>query len=203
MALGDPYIVSDDLFGWGQLPLGEEDVPLVDAVCAAASRGVNTHCGRQFNRSTGAATSRVYEAVSSQLVLIDDVHSLTGLVVEHGLNDSWSTITSNVVAWPLNGVVDGVDGWPYHYLRPRVGSWLEYSRGAPTVRVTTDSWGWAALPDDVVLATKLVAARYLTRRDAHNGLIGFGESVIRVSQYEDPDAVRLLAPYRLERRSRR
>lgn len=202
MAIGDPYITGDDLVAWGQVPLSDDDVVLLDPVCAAASRGVNRFCGRQFQQSTGSS-SREFEAVSAQLVVVHDFHSLNGLVVEHGVNGSWSNITSSVVAWPLDGIVDGEPGWPYHYLRPKVGNLFTYVRGAPTIRLTTDAWGWAAVPDDVVLATKLVAARWFSRRDSQNGVIGFAETSIRVSQYEDPDAVRLLMPYQRERRSRR
>jgi hypothetical protein len=65
----------------------------------------------------------------------------------------------------------------------------------------TGTWGWAAVPEAVAEATRLMTNRLLKRRQSPEGILNSDDfGTIRVSPREDPDAVRLLTPYRTNRR---
>jgi hypothetical protein len=58
----------------------------------------------------------------------------------------------------------------------------------------TAKWGWAAVPDDVEQACRILVARFFKVREAPLGVAGFGDlGLIRVR--DDPTALGLLQPY--------
>jgi hypothetical protein len=160
---------------------------------AAASRSIDDHCGRYFYADP-AASARSYAICGRTLrdrsgryrLLIDDVASLTDLVVEIGDGSSWTAVTDYRVE-PRNAL---------SARRPitslsRLGGW-----GSDEVRVTA-VWGWPAVPDAVVKATIIQAARLYRRKDSPEGVVGVAEwGTVRVSRI-DPDVQALVAPYRL------
>lgn len=169
---------------------------LLTAALAAASRSVDQYTGRRFY-ADGVATARVYRSFrrvvpepDGDRILIDDVSSTTGLVVEVGSagSTSYSTTTQyevqpdNALArgFPITSLLAVSNGWGY----------------GTTARVrVTAKWGWPAVPDEVTSATLIQASRLFKRRESPEGVIGSAEwGTIRLSRV-DPDVQALLRPY--------
>ena len=188
MAIGDPYIELQVLKSYLKIEDDEDDEELTDAL-AAASRGVTDFCKRQFNKET-VASPRLYRPTGSGLVMVDDFHTTTGLVVQSDdLTTTWTATDYQLE--PLNGVRNGEPGWPFWKIRAD-GSLSFTSWG--TVQVTAQ-WGWAAIPAPVTQACKILAAENFKLKDAPFGVAGFdGFGAVRVR--DNPMAKAKLVPYR-------
>lgn len=200
MALGDPYITAAELRTQGNYPSGStDDGTELDRVADAVTRAIERYCGRQFN-DAGSATARKYVPDTWNRVCVDDFSTTTGLVVKSDTGNDGNyttTISSSYYSpWPFNTTVAGQTGYPYREIRLHNGQQFVYHGHRPTVEVTAQ-WGWAAVPADVKTAALIWAAKVFGRKFSHNGVIGFGEFVVRVGREVDPDVKELLAPYRL------
>lgn len=189
------YVTVDEFTAWANVYSGSAsfDTTSFDHVLDAAEAAVEDHCGRVFTTDS-SATQRLFRALSKQLVVVDDIHSTDGLVVEtdDGGTGSW-TSTSDYQLEPLNGVVNGRSGWPYTFLRATdLEEWPAHKEAR--VRVTA-KWGWAAVPNPVKNAVRIMALRLWRRRMSPEGIAGFEDfGGVRVSRL-DPDVQRILAPY--------
>lgn len=171
---------------------------LLAGVVSAASRYVDRRTGRRFyaDRTASARTyrpqGRLVDDRDGQRFLVDDIATTTGLVVEIGASNTYTTVTSyevgpenalarnEAITWLMFGVQGVTPTWPL----------VSYSR----VRITA-RWGWPAIPDDVEQATLLYAARLFRRKDSPEGVAGSTEwGAVRVST-RDPDVEQLLSPY--------
>jgi hypothetical protein len=194
MAIGDPYITADNLKEYAQIPdIDDVDDVLLAQVVSAVSRNIERHCGRQFNKAT-VATARQYFARSAAAVDVDEFHTTDGLIVATGPSGTFSTTLTDFTLHPLNGIIDGVPGFPFREIILHSGGFAHGDR--PTVQVTA-KWGWNAVPSDVTQAALIQCARIFNRRHSIAGLVGQGDFVFRVSSMPmDPDAAELLRPYR-------
>lgn len=167
---------------------GRDD--LLNGDLAAASRGIDAHCGRRFWLDQ-SATAREFP-VDGRVVcdrrtgryrlLLDDMGSTSGLVVEIGGDSTW-TVVADYRTEPRNALADSE---PITALS-RLGGW-----GCDEVRVTA-RWGWPTIPDVVVKATLLQAARLYRRKDSPEGVVGNAEwGTVRVSRI-DPDVQALVS----------
>lgn len=172
------------------------------AAVTAASRMVDTICGRYFSQDS-TVSARYFWPDSSGSVCIDDLSTTTGLLVEVDTagDGTWSqswTITTDFYLEPINQTQDGISGWPYTSIQATLGNKYfptrtHYSYLRPTVKVT-GKWGWAAVPDPVKQATFVIAAQLYKLGDAPFGNAGFGEfGVMRVR--EIPMVNQLLGPF--------
>lgn len=176
-----------------------DDDALITSAITAASRAVDRYCRRRFNLDAQVSTRR-YAPTHSYSLLVDDIGTLTGLVVATDDNDdgtaetTW-TVTTEFEAGPVNALADGR---PLTRLTA-VGSrrWPHSNR--PAVHVTA-RFGWPSVPEDVREATLIKAVHLFRRKDTPDGVAGSGEfGVVRISRYEDPDVVMLLASFRTMR----
>lgn len=169
----------------------------LELALSAASRAIDTYCGRQFGRLESAA-ARYYQSTSAgtAAVVIDDLMDTTGLVVKTGSGDgtfpTTLTLDSQVRLFPWNAAADGR---PYIMLVGIGGT--RWTRGERTVEVTA-RWGWSAVPAQVKQACLLQAARIFRRKDAPFGILGSPElgSEIRLLSSLDPDVAVLLGGLR-------
>jgi hypothetical protein len=165
---------------------------LLEQALTAASRSIDRACGRRFWLD-GTTVQRIYRPHGRTVIepdgtalLVDDIGSSTGLVVESGSAAAWSTLTG-WEALPDNALAIG---------RPitgllRFGSW---GIGTNRVRVTA-RYGWPAIPDEIVQATLIQANRLFKRKDSPEGITGSAEwGVVRLSR-RDPDVWNLIEPY--------
>lgn len=161
----------------------------------AASRLIDEFCGRRFYADT-TATARVYRATSCDILRVDDVSTLTGLVVKtdtaaNGTYDTTLTISTDFLAGPWNALAQGE---PVKVIRHVNGTFPTIGP-RPRVQVTA-KWGWPRVPAEVRKACLIEAARLFRRKDTPEGVAGVGDfGVVRVSRFMDPDAERLLKPF--------
>ncbi|WP_327180458.1 phage gp6-like head-tail connector protein (plasmid) [Streptomyces sp. NBC_01335] len=159
---------------------------MLQAVLAAASRGIDTSTGRRFwlDEEPTARTFRVGGRVvrgddGGERLLLDDVGAAP-VLVEAGSASSWAAVPDYETG-PDNALVRG---------RPitslTAGSWP-----AGRVRVTA-RWGWPQVPDEIRQATLIQAARLYRRKDSPEGVAGSAEwGVMRLSR-RDPDVWALI-----------
>ena len=155
MAIGDSYAGVGDL----ALRLGSDDSFTYPGLLDTASRAVEQFCHRQFNKET-AATARTFCPVDADLTIVDDFHTITGLVVKvdkdkDGVFEATWTTADYMLA-PANGVVSGSTGWPFWQVWARVGRCFPEEWFGNTVQVTAQ-WGWTAVPAGIKEATLAVA----------------------------------------------
>jgi hypothetical protein len=163
-----------------------------------ASRAIDVRCrgeGGHFYPDASATArqyrtrSRVTRDRDGELLLVDDISSTTGLIVEVGDGTTWTAVT-DYFEEPENAVARG---HAITALRRNYGYWCTTSR----VRVTA-LWGWPAVPANVREATWLLANRRFMRRDSPEGVAGWSDQgPIRVSRF-DSDIEDLLQPYVLD-----
>lgn len=200
MAVTNGYTTLADLRGVLGIPDTAEDTR-IEAAINAASRGIDLHCRRRFHADT-TATARVYgaDATPDGYVLhVDDFHTTTGLVVATDDTDDGTFETTwaatDYQLEPLNGIVSGVEGWPYTRL-VAIGRYLWPAVGRRARARITAKWGWAAVPEPVRQASQLVAADLWKQKDAPFGVAGTGEyGVLRILE-QNPTVRGLLAGFR-------
>lgn len=160
----------------------------IDDELLSASRAINLYCHRQFGR-VDTASERSYVPDRTG-INIDDAYSLDGMLVAGSAYDTATTTPE-----PLDGIRDGMTGWPYERLSIPVYSHPIYRSTwtAGALVAVTALWGWASVPEDIESACLMLAADGLKSKDAPFGVAGFGDYAVRVRA--NPKAQELLTPY--------
>lgn len=147
---------------------------LIDDAINSASRAIDIWCGQIFYDAGTPATARRYQPASAHLVRVDPFSTTTGLVVETDTNDdaTWSTVwaSTDYELVMFGGAMADMMAAPYDQINA-VGSYTfpTYTRRTLTVRVTA-RWGWGAVPQPVVEATKILAVDLWKRKDVAFGM---------------------------------
>ncbi len=160
----------------------------------AAHDDLEGDCGRRFYLDA-SATDRTFDPLDRlvadrgrQFLLVDDIGSLTDLVVETGVS-TWTAVTGTVEYRPENALVRGR---AITSLMTPTGLWPT----DPFTRVrVTARWGWPAVPPRVKAATLLSASRYFARRNSPQGVVGtadWGQITVRRS---DPDYMAMISQF--------
>lgn len=171
------------------------DDTLLQSRLTRASRAIDDRTGRRFY-ADGSATARQYRTRGrtvygddGELLLVDDISTTTGLVVEVGDGTTWTAVTDYDTE-PENAIVRGR---AIEQLRRILGTWSTNRK----VRVTAN-WGWPSVPDAIVEATLLLANRRFMRKNSPEGVAGWTqEGAIRVSRF-DSDVEDLIGPFVVE-----
>lgn len=196
--LGTSYATVEALKARLQIVDDSENDALESAL-ATASRGIESYCGRQFNRDD-TTSPRLFQP-ARHLAIVDDFHTTDGLVIETDPRQDGSFTTTWEAAdyqlEPLNGVVDGQPGWPWWKIRTagRRHHFPPCGIGAhrATLRVTAQ-WGWATVPAPVVESCLIIAAECWKLKDAPLGVAGVADfGVLRVR--DNPMVGTKLGPY--------
>lgn len=186
--MANEYATLAELKAFLRITDTTDDVELQDKL-TAASRRIDRDTGRRF-WVDGSATARTYRAMHPELLLVDDISTTVGLIVEVGRGSTWTAVDSTGYdLLPENAIADG---WAIETLQ-RVGAcWPVW--GSTRVRVTA-KWGWPAVPEPIKAACILLAGRTFRRKDSPEGVKGFSDlGVIRVSRY-DADYDNNIGPY--------
>lgn len=167
---------------------------LLNQALLGASRGIDAYCGRRFYRDSAAVARtlqprlRTVRTGDGDLLLIDDLATTSGLIVEVG---SVATGWTAVASYETSPDTALYDGWPVTGLLAAAGTWSPTATSRARI---TGRWGWPSIPDVVVQATLMQAARLYRRKDSPEGVSGSSEwGLIRVPNM-DPDVRALLAP---------
>jgi hypothetical protein len=165
---------------------------LLDQALIASCRSIDDLCGRRFylDNTVSARTYNPRGRVTPDgLLLVDDIGSASGLVVEVGAGSTYTTLASDTYElYPDNALARGE---PVTGLQLLSGCWPKDPKRA---RVTS-RWGFPTIPDVVTQASLLQASRLFSRRNSPEGVMGNAEwGVIRVSRV-DPDVWALVSRY--------
>lgn len=165
---------------------------LIMGAILAGSRGIDDHCERRFWLDAATSTRRLRIADrlmvdddGDEILVVDDVATETGLVLEVGDGTTWTTVDADDYETdPDNAIADGK---PITGLRRVSGCWSSYRRARVTAR-----YGWPVLPHQVTQAGLIQAQRLYKRKDSPEGVLGSSEwGAVRVARV-DPDVQNLL-----------
>lgn len=204
MAIVNGYATLDQLKAQMRITVSDYlDDDRMELSIAAASRQIDAHCGRRFWQDS-TVVDRQFYADNSRICMIDDVSTLTGLVVkvdddDDGTFETTLTITTNFILRPLNAAdMVPVHPWDELVLVDSNGavSFPVHGTGRPGVQVTA-RFGWPAVPDDVTKACLVQAGLLFKADDASLGAIQFADAgvALRMQNRLHPVAEALLEPY--------
>lgn len=174
------YCSIDELRSALRLDDYEDDVMLGTAIGAASAR-IDDYCGRTFGQAS-AASARTFDVKDPTFLLVDDISTTTGLLV------NGAGYAGRFTPDPLNAVA--LDQ-PITALRANPGE-LQ----ADTVVEVTARWGWPSVPVAIKQATIILAGRYSKRGDSLLGVAGWGDLGAVMVRNVDPDVEQLIARYR-------
>ncbi|HLA25224.1 MAG TPA: hypothetical protein VJ206_07510 [bacterium] len=166
----------------------------------AAEGEIEGLCGRRFWSDTAATNVRYYTPTSPNLLLVDDVITLTSLLVDPGgdgtFEETWVENTDFTLE-PFNNPSE-TPARPRWLVKthPLSTHGLLPTRYPRTVKVTA-KFGWVTVPYEIEQAVGLLASRLVIRsREAPLGVVALGLDAVagRIAR-EDPDVRGLIAPF--------
>ncbi len=168
------------------------------AAIEAASRQIDDDTGRRFWLDSVVSARifnpryRIIRTVDGEQLLVDDIGSTTGLIVEIGSVSAGVFTGSAITDYEPMPDNSPTSGWPVTALLRPLNVW----RITPLTRIRiTARWGWPRVPTPIHDATLLLAHRRYRRRGSPEGVAGFGDmGVVRVSRY-DPDYDKAISRY--------
>lgn len=173
----------------------------IAASLAAASRGIDKACGRRFWADANSSQVRTYTPDSYRRLMIDDLITLTTLKVDQNgdgtFEETWTSGTDFVLE-PLNAAVE-TPVQPYTSVLVRKSSRRYFPCDIEQSAQVTGKFGWTAIPDEIVLATSILAGKLFKRaREAPFGIVSFGgadsSAAMRLAR-TDPDVANLIGPF--------
>jgi hypothetical protein len=192
--VANEYVTLDELKSqFGIQPDDDTRDADLNRARASASRSIDKTTGRRFwldqapVQRTFNPRGRIVYNDDGELFLIDDIGSISGLVVQTGSAAAWSAVTDYETS-PDNALADGR---PITGLLRVLGTW-----GVTTSRLRVSAqFGWPSVPDDIHEAALILASRLYKRRDSPEGIIGSAEWGVRNLSRRDPDVWNLIEPY--------
>jgi len=197
-----PYVTVEEFKTWIVLSDGIDNTTITDAL-TTASRAIDTFCNTHFWQTT-AGTTRLFDTCDPMRLRINDAAAVTQIATDRNADGVFEVVWAGTdfQLLPLNPAA-APEQLPFTEVRA-VGA-LTFPpavvKRTGLIQVT-GTWGWPAVPEAIRQATRLTANRLVKRRSSPEGVSGFDEfGVVRISTRDDPDAVRLLTPYRTQRRA--
>lgn len=164
-------------------------------VCRSIQREINQHCHRVFTRAATATARRIpNSAIRGCKVDVPDFWTAADLVVEFDTagDGTFATATTDFELLPIDGIVDGEEGWPFNQIE-FYGAYPSTCSSRPYVRATA-KWGWAEVPEPVHEAFLILAAETFKLESSPFGVGGYGQFGI-VKVRDNPMAARKLQPF--------
>lgn len=150
------YVSQADFDTYISDEIGSTEASLRATSLLAAERRVNEYCQRTFVVA-GSASARTYVPSGTSILRVHDCTTLTAITVSGTTVDA-TTYQKEPVAVSWSGQTR-----PYEQVRLLNSCWWIVYPGQATISVTA-TWGWAAVPDDVVEVTKLIGRLNVLRR---------------------------------------
>ena len=201
MAITNGYCTQNQLKQFNGIPTSDTaDDDLLDDAINAASRQIDTFCGRIFFQQS--ATARQFFTNDLYRLHVDDISTTTGLVVKYDDDDDGvyeTTVSSSEFQLlPINQVVGGILISPFYIVElisDGNHEWpLDYSSNRPRAEITA-KWGYSEVPEPIRQATLMLASELFAMRNAPLGVAGVGDfGVVNIQQ--NREITRLIAPFR-------
>lgn len=196
------FATLDQLKDYLRIPSDDtEDDAVLSLALGAAETAIKRSTGRSFESPTGAERAFTAKKIADPTPYATGPLTLYRYSVE--IDDTFTAAASVSVSYDPLGQGDFTAdvaagsfrmmpfnapslGKPYTSILFNRSITLPLDAGS--VGVTAD-WGWSAVPDTIVTATLLQAARYSKRRDAPFGVAGSPEvgNALRLLAKLDPD----------------
>lgn len=197
------YCSLDEARDWVAINDSVDDAEL-SAALNAASNAIDTRCGQTFDQPSGSASARLFRATHWDHLDLGMWRSVVGdtagMIVKTDDNDdgafetTWSA--SDWFTEPLSGVgANGRTGWPVTKIVTTGTRSFPIRTRRPGVQVTA-IWGWAAVPDAITLACRMLTIAWHARRSTVTGQGGF-ENFFSSAISDDSTISDLLEPYRI------
>ncbi len=167
----------------------------IQQVLAGASRAIDNACRRRFYKDTVDAT-RYFVPLRNGLVLLDDLASVTSVATDSNGDGTYATSWTQGTDYVFGPENASVRGWPYTTLETHSSGRYSFPYTSIGVRVV-GKYGWPGVPDDIRVATTILAHRWLKRvREAPLGVAGAGldGAAVRVPTV-DPDVRMIVSEY--------
>jgi len=202
MAITNGYCTQNELKAFNGIPVSDTaDDDLLDDAINAASRQIDSFCGRIFYADS-VASARKYFTNDLYRLNVDDISTTTDLVVKYDDDDDGTYETtvssSQYQLLPINGVVGGILNSPYYIVElisDGNNEWpMDYSSNRPRAEITA-KWGFPSVPEPIRQATLMLASELFAMRNAPLGVAGVGDfGVVNIQQ--NREITRLIAPFR-------
>ena len=163
------FPTTEDILGYGR-DENVENYDFTQAALAAAKTILNNSCGRQFVIASGSS-ARVFVPASYELVYIDDCTSVSSVT-----SDGQSVSASYYQLEPLNGRTVAGESVPYHKIRRITGLWSVGANHREATISVTATWGWAAIPSEIIEACKILTKDIIANRDVKFGIVDATEA---------------------------
>jgi len=173
------YVSDQELTDYLRSTIVADEVDIAAAKLAAEST-INDYCGRIFTVPT-TATTRTFVVDDPYVVIVPDIANVTSLViVDNGTTLSAADYQMEIASGKVGPISVSGRTWPYTQIRRMSGTWYCDTYGNDALSITA-RWGWAAIPPEVSLATKLLARDYLMARDTAFGIVQVGDFSRRIA----------------------
>lgn len=199
MTIVNGYCTAEQLVDWNRA-ITPEAGPKVDRAINAASRAIDQHCQRHFYQ---VAAPRVFDTCDQNLLdlgVFGDLVTVNTLAVDTDADGVHETVwaAADYQLLPLRPSA-APEQEPYRQIAAVGGQ--AFPVHVPPARrgliQVTGVWGWPTVPEPVVQACLLLAARVFNRKESPQGVAGWGEFGAFRVRNSDPDVIELLAPYQL------
>lgn len=152
------------------------DDTVLEAAVETASRQIDAYCGkgRKFWQDS-TVVARKYRPAMTNVVVVDDISTLTGLLVkvdtsDNGTFDTSLTISTDFQVEPLNAAAESPVR-PWTLIRLLDGTLTQFtalSSGRPAVEITA-KFGWSAVPSPITRACIIQARSIYKAPDTQFG----------------------------------
>lgn len=158
----------------------------------AATKQIDDDTDRVFTASTA---TRTFGTPGGSVLHLPDFTAITTLKVDDDDDGVFETTIAST-DYEVDTLRERTD-WPYDTIRLFDRSWPSAGKRRRRIEIAGD-WGWAAVPSPINQACSLLAARLSQRAStALYGTQSFGELGAASIRNNDPDYLKLIAPYRL------
>mgnify|MGYP003677312450 CR=1 FL=1 len=199
--MSQSYVALSELKTWLGVTGSAQDTNLTIAIKAASS-SIADYCGRQFDIDSSVVT-RVYDCEFMDYVEVDDIATVTGLIVKtleaDGTVNETLTLNTDYYLSPYNS--DKTD--PAKPFTKIIMAIEKAGKLLPTQHrqglSVTAKFGFSAIPDTIYQAALIQSARFWQRKNSPMGFSGNPETgnatVIFLSEL-DPDVKNLCKSFK-------
>jgi len=199
--MSQSYVALSELKTWLGVTGSAQDTNLTTAIKAASS-SIADYCGRQFDIDSSVVT-RVYDCEFMDYVEVDDIATVTGLIVKtleaDGTVNETLTLNTDYYLSPYNS--DKTD--PAKPFTKIIMAIEKAGKLLPTQHrqglSVTAKFGFSAIPDTIYQAALIQSARFWQRKNSPMGFSGNPETgnatVIFLSEL-DPDVKNLCKSFK-------